>query len=463
MKMCLKWLLLLELFFRSWCASPDYAARHVVQPYKLSKVLHLGQDQRMHRSHIDDRDYTKNTYLNYKTKGAGGIRINADYPLKIPDKFTWCATFKSTRWTPNWGGRIGLVQMGTTTHGESVVKDFLNPNLTAKGITDEGNGRGTYQILFGILINGDIYTQHLHLSFGNQLWHLSTSELAAWNKWESACFGIDTAGKAVIYRNGELFDDKVFENEKAGPSLQKSLKNSHFDTLTATDIWVGYYPINGLYESTFGHITNVHMFNRILSHDDMVSMTDCSWSPLPTGRIFTWEEMDTTWHGTYYPWVNVPNDIICPDLQQSAGYIYLPGPAFSFEDAHYACKVVGGKLLTIETEEEFQTAGVFMRYLTEDYINRFWGNLNYGDGRYFTSKYANDGGGIETWVNYVRNRTANDNTDPFYNQDTGQQNRFLRWWGGWNTHPTHELGWAIYIRGVYNTHIPYTAEWMKDK
>ena len=168
---------------------------------------------------------------------------------------------------------------------------------------------------------------------------------------------------------------------------------------------------------SFTYLTNVHMFNRILTHDEMVSMTDCSWSPLPQGGIFIWDDFDRTFYGSYNPWVKIPNDLICPDPSKR-GYTFLPGNVFPLSKAYEVCKIIGAELLSIETEEEFQEVGVVLRGVVEDYVNKY-SPENFARPNGWQMQYMWEGGGIPSWISLRRNRTANNNSDPFYNPHTG--------------------------------------------
>ena len=115
-----------------WCSkyAVDHAEETVVKPYKMSNVLHLNQNMRRWRQGYDDSDTETNTYLDFKTKSSA-LRIDADYPMKIPEKFTWCAQYKvKIMYAAGYGTRISFLQMGSTTHGNSVLEDYLNPNMT---------------------------------------------------------------------------------------------------------------------------------------------------------------------------------------------------------------------------------------------------------------------------------------------------------------------------------------------
>ena len=68
------------------------------------------------------------------------------------------------------------------------------------------------------------------------------------------------------------------------------------------------------------------------------------------------------------------------------------------------------------------------------------------------TRYLTSGNGIAFVTNFVRNRTNNDINDPFYNPETGQQNRFLAWYSGEKLKPHYDFAYAIYIKGYANSH-----------
>ena len=91
-----------------------------------------------------------------------------------------------------------------------------------------------------------------------------------------------------------------------GKNIKDLIEKSFFENLTASDIWIGFNPKYALGHQSFGYITNVHMFSRILSHDEMVGMTNCSWYPLPPGALFEWNK----YNQTHYDFDNPPPKIV---------------------------------------------------------------------------------------------------------------------------------------------------------
>ena len=133
----------------------DYVEPHDVEPIEMSEAFYLTQDMKRWRQGYDDTDTSRNTYLDFETK-SHAVRINAEYPIEIPSEFTVCGQYKSTTWIPPWGGRIGLIQIGTTSHGQTVIQDFLNPNMGGVGIVLEN-----YNIFFLTLPFLYEYIQHV--------------------------------------------------------------------------------------------------------------------------------------------------------------------------------------------------------------------------------------------------------------------------------------------------------------
>ena len=454
-------------YILGWAPIPkDYVPPRVVKPIKMNKVLHLGQTMKRWRNAYDDSE-TKGTYLDFETK-SDCVRVNATYPMEIPNEFTWCAQYKPKFWVRPWGGQINLLQIGTTTHGKSVIQDFLNPELHHKNITGhwskEKQHNATYRILAGIqLFGGGVGNTEFYIIYGNQYWWLTNTDSVRWNQWDSLCVGINLlTPRVVIYYNGEMFDGKVFEDESIKVNHEAAVNASYFDSPTATDIFIGCFPWQALGHEMWGHITNVNMFNRILTNDEMISMTDCSWSPLPDGNILNWETLEYTFYQTYNPEVNIPIDLICPRKNQT-GLIYIPGPAFSLENAHAVCKKLKGELLSINTEEEFQESGMFFRSIVEEYANKYSNVPNPDE---WNTKWAYEGGGVESYVTFVRNRSMETDefaTDKWYDSHTGKENEYLRWWPEWHLPIDHDVGWAVYVRGYLQSHnLDMEEEWWQD-
>ena len=119
-------------------------------------------------------------------------------------------------------------------------------------------------------------SQENYVMFGNNYWWLSNNLLGRWNQWDSLCSGINhDTPSLVLYYNGKMYDEKVFEDKVRKVQFEASVNASYFDSPMATDIFIGCAPFQAIGHETFGYITNVHMFNRILTHNEMVSMTDC--------------------------------------------------------------------------------------------------------------------------------------------------------------------------------------------
>ena len=100
--------------------------------------------------------------------------------------------------------------MGTTSHGGSVVNDFLNQKLHHSNITGwESNGgkhNSTYRVLVGLVIwSSGGGGQENYVMFGNSYWWLSSSVLGRWNQWDSLCIGINLETPSlVLYHNGKM-------------------------------------------------------------------------------------------------------------------------------------------------------------------------------------------------------------------------------------------------------------------
>ena len=141
--------------------------------------------------------------------------------------------------------------------------------------------------------------------------------------------------------------------------------------------------------------------------------------------------------------------------------IIVPGPAFLWNDAQSLCKKLKAELISINTEEDFQEAGMYFRALTDDYANNY-GNIPVPSAWHI--RWAFQGGGVDSYVALVRNRTKNDNTDKFYDYLTGKENEYLRWWNDYNLPKDHDVGVAIYIRGYlqHDEQVDITADWWQQ-
>ena len=414
-------ILYLESAWSKW--SPDHAETTIVKPYKMTKALHMTPHLWNWKNGFDRN---VGNYWDFESKSFAA-RLETEYPMKIPKRFTWCTKYKSKIYQSTFTVQtsVPLFQIGTTVHGESVIKDLINPKMLDSNITHTVHG--TYKVLFGAVLINSHYRPEIQFFTGNieGRWTLAQKLLFRWQKWDSACFGVDLEGKdgvtVVIYYNGQMFGN-VFEDEASKRRTHTAVNESFFDTPTATDVWIGWGLCDSMTFNLFGYLTETHMFNRILSHDEMVSMTDCSKPPLPNGAILNWSSLNYTFYGgPYVPEIMIPDDLLCPD-ENKKGFIYVPQAVFLLNDAHTFCKRLGAEVVSFDTIQEFQEAAIFSRSVTEDYQNKYqhdeegWGGC----------AYAGEGGGIQFWSNLIRNRTNNDYTDPFYSSKTGVQNQFVR-------------------------------------
>ena len=79
-------------------------------------------------------------------------------------------------------------------------------------------------------------------------------------------------------------------------------KNTNATSGEITDIWLGGLPAygGGYYWNSFGRMSQIHWFDRLLTHDEMVGMTTCGGKQL-RGNLIDWETtpLEFEWEQDY--------------------------------------------------------------------------------------------------------------------------------------------------------------------
>ena len=143
-------------------------------------------------------------------------------------------------------------------------------------------------------------------------------------------------------------------------------KNTNATSGEITDIWLGGFPAysGGYYWNSFGRMSQIHWFDRLLTHDEMVGMSTCGGKQL-RGNLIDWETMplEFEWEQDYdiqEIWVSM--DEICPEKEY--GGIYVPS-FIEFEDSLEMCKNLKRQVIAIESLTGRENAVDLMRDINE--------------------------------------------------------------------------------------------------
>ena len=295
------------------------------------------------------------------------VRLDAP-PLEIPNAFTWCTwywiDFKHTEFTFfSWSG---------TTSGRSI---------TEYNDTDRDSWRNLTDIHHRLFIM-DLWYETLESCWGTKWDNMEKIEPPLYQKWRFFCLGVNlNQGTIVVYNDGKLIDQKILDQGDNG--FFKSLEaTKNLTTGVITDIFLGGVPYQYPYFwNSFGRMSQVHMFNRILSHNEMVGMTTCGGMKLK-GNLIDWEtakwDSGADTHGNIQEiWQSM--ETICP--QDNYGGILLPTyPKIPFDDAVNVCKMLKRKVISIADKKEYQKALVLMADLSEQLkATGYWYSDKEGD------------------------------------------------------------------------------------
>ena len=292
------------------------------------------------------------------------VRLDAP-PMEVPNEFTWCTwywqDFKHREFTFfSWTG---------TTSGRSIT-DYTDPDVD-----------GWYNLTYGYNWDPNMLRVH-HNFFIMDLWYetlesywgtkwdnMGKIEPAIYQKWRFFCVGVNMEeATMVVYNDGELIDQKILEQGDDG-FYNSFEENKNLTTGLITDIFLGGLPkFSTSYWNSFGRMSQIHLFSRILSHDEMVGMTTCGGRKL-RGDLIDWETAQ--WDSGADTYGNVQEiwqsmETFCP--KEEYGGIFLPThPKIPFDDAVNICKMLKRKVISISDEEEFRNALVLMADLSEQY------------------------------------------------------------------------------------------------
>ena len=112
-----------------------------------------------------------------------------------------------------------------------------------------------------------------------------------------------------------------------------------------TDVMIGCDP----WRQSYGKITDIHMFDRILTADEMVGMTTCSGEKL-TGNVINSNTDPSTVYGWQVQMIGIDQEFICPKRKFSA--VFFDQWHWHTYPAIDICKKFKRDLIAVTSEED---------------------------------------------------------------------------------------------------------------
>ena len=218
---------------------------------------------------------------------ANCVRLEQD-PIPLPTRYTWCTWFKKEI---NFEIFV-FYNLASTNDGQSIVEHAKRNNETPFG--DWFSYSGQNASVTNLLVF-DTYFETLESVWGGSWDNMARFKDFEYQKWQAICLALDTiAGKMTIYFNGELMDEKILEDHRVQSFQERVNFTSNPTNPLVTDVFIGCYLWGGThYYSSFGSLTQIDWFDRILTHDEMVGMTTCEGKKLQ-GNLINWETSNFT-------------------------------------------------------------------------------------------------------------------------------------------------------------------------
>ena len=302
---------------------------------------------------VDHANNNQSSWVFNFTGYGNCVRANKE-PFKMPRKLTFC-------WKHNhdYFDGFNFINLVGTSHGKSILEDF------AKNVT-WNKMRGQHRMINYLLLNRNFY---------GSLWHTvhningQSNGLAqmdgvgsTWYEWEHWCVAINfEEGQAISYVNGVKDGDTVAGDPFWLNPLNEANKFSFEDDLV-TDVLFGCNFFNLDFKTCFrslGKSTEYHLFDRILSVNEMIGMTTCGGEKLQ-GNLINFSTDKFTVFGGNTREIEISTEEWCPTRKFSATS-FPAAWSFLSKDARAMCKKVKRTVIAVTDEE---TKDNFLHYLT---------------------------------------------------------------------------------------------------
>ena len=284
-------------------------------------------------------------------------------PLEMPDAWTWCSwylqDFQNREFT--------FFDMAGTVSGRSIL-NHTDPE-------SEGSFRNQTKLQKSIFLM-DLWWETLETMWGYK-WDNMKQVEPLYYTWRFFCVAVEIKkATIVIYIDGEIIDQKELQQGENGFAWWVE-KNTNATSGEITDIWLGGMPAygGGYYWNSFGRMSQIHWFDRLLTHNEMVGMTTCGGTQLK-GDLIDWEttSFEFKWEQHYdiqEVWVSM--DEICPE--KDYGGIYVPS-FVEFADSVEMCSTLKRHVIAIESPTERENGLDLMRDINEGiyYQHQYYAN-----------------------------------------------------------------------------------------
>ena len=338
-------------------------------PFRKTDYQIPVEDMKMHAD-----DPQSNWSFNFKKYG-NCIRPNIQ-SFKLPRKFTFC-------WKHNhdFSESMNFINLVGSSHGKSILDDFDN-NVSWRKM------RGEYRMVNFI---------NLHRNNWGTVWHQVHEEWAEsnglgpfagqgwdWYKWEHWCVAVDfEAGQVISYVNGIKDGDDISGDEKFMDPLNKANEFS-FEEDMITDVLIGCNFFD-LRESTnfrsMGRMTELHLFDRILTVNEMIEMTTPCGGKKIEGNLINFKKDTFSIYGDNTKEIEISTEEWCPERPISAT-VFPDAWNFPITHAKTLCKKIKRSVIAITDDETFVHFRHFLTYMAnggEGFVGWIGSNVEKND------------------------------------------------------------------------------------
>ena len=243
------------------------------------------------------------------------VRVKKD-PFKLPDKFTFCF-----RINHDISESANFISFIGTKHGRSVLEDFEKdvPWRRLVGEHEMVNlitlHKNHWNTVWTSIHNYDRFDSNGQAFRGWQ-----------WYEWESWCIGRDFEnGQVTSCVDGNFDGASTYEGEQSFQSFLNTTYQFSSEPGLVTDVLFG---CNLFLEDSFfrtmGKMTQWHLFDRILTADEMVGMTTCGGEKIP-GNLIDFEKDTFEIFGRNTEEIQITSEEWCPERKFSGVFFHRYG------------------------------------------------------------------------------------------------------------------------------------------
>lgn len=332
------------------CSKSVWDIHKKLQAEKLMG-FHFNKDRKEHfpipKSEMDEHAKDPNSDWMYNFQNDSHCARIDIKPFLLPKKFTVC--FKINH---DISETFVFLSLLSTKSGESLVDGFKKKTYNQM--------RQEIQPLF----SGGYFMRWAGV------WHTvgdkqqdSTGQAGiayGWQKWQQRCVGFDyDVGKIVSYINGVNDGTQVRGNEFFSDPLKRANEQLKEKDLV-TDVLIGCDP-NALRVASYGQITDIHMFDRILTPEEMKDMTTCDGKKLE-GNLINSNKDNYTLHGSQVVKARVNPEKFCPKRNFSG--VFFDQWHWKTLEAIELCEKLNRRLFAVMSEEDFENMVYYFTQVT---------------------------------------------------------------------------------------------------